>query len=435
MHENRFGKWSGRVGAGLLIAASICLSSGCDHQGGNNTYSELGKVTRTYGAGGGEVLDVRVLLLKTGQVRLTCSGSGYGLFVDGEDNAWLAMAKDQQCLLSRSDGQWQVTDSRGVELPVSQVGRGDTIIIVAEQSQTLRVGREELSGYRGRLQCVAQGDDDFAVVNVVDLEDYLSGVVPAEMYAYWPMAALRAQSIASRTYAMQRITAGQGLKPWDIEGNVYSQAYGGAQQESDRVTRAVRDTRGIVLTYKWRGRDTVFPTYYCSVCGGHTQDAAEIFGESLAPLRGRGCPYCRVTAPPELYRWGPITIAKRTLSDRLIARYPVLTQLESIVGIELVRASDHGRAELFELLGSNAKRRRIRAVELRLAVTTDKTPISSSWYRLRDDGDQWVFDEGRGFGHGVGLCQYGSEQMARLGKDCVQILQHYYPQASLARLY
>ena len=70
-----------------------------------------------------------------------------------------------------------------------------------------------------------------------------------------------------------------------------------------------------------------------------------------------------------------------------------------------------------------------------MAVTTAAAPLRSSWYRLGEDGDAWVFQDGRGFGHGVGLCQYGSEQMARLGKDCVAILEHYYPGASLAQVY
>ena len=384
------------------------------------------------GAGrGGDGVEVRVLLFEGAEASITCRGGGYGLRKEGESEAWVVMGAKRECQVRRREGKWQVSDGTGKTLAAG----GDAIEVGAEHGKALWVGEDEMNGYRGRLRLAARGKDRFAVVNVVEMEDYLAGVVGAEMYPYWHMAALRAQSIVSRTYALHRIAGRKGQGQWDIVGSRYGQVYGGIKQESERVAQAVGDTRGTVLTYEWQGEEKVFPTYYSSVCGGHTQSAAGVFGEGLRPLRGQVCPYCRATARPELYRWGPIRIAKEVVSQRLIARYPTLGELGSIVGIEMVGKSNHGRAEVFKLRGSSGKRKRIRAVELRLALTTEEAPLRSSWYRLADDREAWRFEEGRGFGHGVGLCQYGSEQMARLGKDCVEIVEHYYPGTSLARAY
>ena len=130
-----------------------------------------------------------------------------------------------------------------------------------------------------------------------------------------------------------------------------------------------------------------------------------------------------------------MSIPKSTASDRLIERYPELAELGKIEKVTVLAVSDYGRVEKLELSGSSGKTKRIGAVDFRLAVSGKETPLRSSWYRLVDGGDRWQFEGGRGFGHAVGLCQYGSEQMGKEGKDCVEILNFYYPQAVLLRAY
>ena len=102
-------------------------------------------------------------------------------------------------LIKRQSGSWHAQDDSGVSFLSGSEDQFDTIEIRPEKTALLAIGNEKLLRYRGRFRLIALSSDLFAVVNVVDIEQYLAGVVGAEMPAYWYMAALRAQSIASRT--------------------------------------------------------------------------------------------------------------------------------------------------------------------------------------------------------------------------------------------
>ena len=128
-------------------------------------------------------------------------------------------------------------------------------------------------------------------------------------------------------------------------------------------------------------------------------------------------------------------IDKKLLSETLIARYPSLVALESITNVDVSQWSTHGRAERITLTGSNGRSQQIEAQQFRLAVTRPEQPLRSSWYRLVDIGDSWLFYDGHGWGHGVGLCQCGAQGMAEQGCDSVTILAYYYPGARLLRAY
>ena len=160
-----------------------------------------------------------------------------------------------------------------------------------------------------------------------------------------------------------------------------------------------------------------------------------MFGENLPPLKGTSCPYCGKVAKPKYYRWSGLTIAKEEVSRRLIKRFSSLAILDSIIDIKVAARSNYGRVEKLELIGQNGEKRNIRAEDFRLAISTKEKPLLSSWYKLTDGSKVWRFDDGRGWGHGVGMCQCGSQQMALLGKDSIAILKHYYPQALLVRAY
>ena len=140
-------------------------------------------------------------------------------------------------------------------------------------------------------------------------------------------------------------------------------------------------------------------------------------------------------ARPGLYRWESVTIDKETLSEALIGRYPSLVSLESISNVNVSQWSRYGRAEQLTVTGSNGRSQQIKAQEFRLAVTRPKQPLRSSWYRLVDIGESWLFYDGHGWGHGVGLCQCGAQGMAEQGCDSVTILAYYYPGARLLRAY
>jgi len=227
---------------------------------------------------------IRVFLFEAPQAYLTGTGGSYSLW-DLATNKLLIRRRDtQKCLITRRTGHWHVQDGSGKDLLTiaAQDDLTRQIEIRPDKATLLSAGRDTLRPYRGKFHLIARSAELFAVVNVVDIEQYLAGVVGAEMPAYWYMAALRAQSIASRTYALYQMHVTNINKQWDIGSDQGSQVYRGLAQESRRVSQAVRQTQGIVLTYGRSGQEKIFPTYYSSTCGGHTQNAHKVFGESLA---------------------------------------------------------------------------------------------------------------------------------------------------------
>lgn len=423
-------RYRGRSGLLTLASWLVLLAAGCDRD--NAVALSLASVAST---GGSAVQvappEVRVLLFEADSVVLGSRNGGYTLCRANQDKPFARLSAGELVHVQASGATCVVKRAQGKNLLGRGAG-GSFVEIRPEGGALLQVGQSPVRAYRGKLRCLANGDDTLSVVNVVDVESYLAGVVGSEMFASWPREALRAQSIASRTYALYQMVMNNKDKQWDLGSDQSSQVYFGLASERASVTEAVRDTRGAVLTFGQPGRERLFSTYFCSTCGGHTADGSSVFGDSLEPLSGRPCGFC---SHSPYYRWASVTIPKKAISRRLLERYPELAPLGDIRSVTVRAKSDCGRVDLLELTGSTGKKRVVRAVDFRLAVTRRESQLRSSWYQLVDTGQAYRFEQGRGFGHGVGLCQYGSEKMAGKGHDCVAILNHYYPGATLLRAY
>ncbi len=305
-------------------------------------------------------------------------------------------------------------------------------------------GRE----YRGKLRLTLDPQRRvFEAVNLVPLEPYLAGVVGAEMPDYWEPEALKAQAIAARTYCLYSKNRFGVNRRWDVSRTQASQVYAGVRAESTQVWNAVNHTYGKVLLSKadaLRGHDVtisprgLFPAYYSSVCGGHTENSANVFGDTFGPLKGVSCPYCKDVAKLGFFFWPMVQFDRATVTERLVKKYPKLTALGQIKDIVATEKTDYGefsRLTRIKLIGSTGKTDVLRGEDLRLTLDPSGRKIKSSACHIVSWGDGWAFLSGRGWGHGVGLCQYGAEGMARLGKSAEEILQHYYPGSTLVSLY
>ncbi len=292
--------------------------------------------------------------------------------------------------------------------------------------------------YRGNLRLIVGADgQSFDVINVVPVEAYLAGVVGSEMPSYWEPEALKAQAIASRTYGLfikRRFGAGRG---WDVRKTQANQVYGGVSAESATVWAAVNETAGKVLTCRGvDGQEGIFPTYFSSTCGGHTQSSKDVFGDSYEALVGVSCVYCRDVAKMSFYFWPMAEFEAREVSDRLIRRYPNLAGLKEIEVIEPFKVSEYGRFGRItsaRLIGGDGKSGYLRGEDLRLTVDPSGTKIRSAACEIMKVGDKFRFYAGRGYGHGVGMCQCGAEGMARRGKSSEEILRYYYPGSKIMR--
>lgn len=295
--------------------------------------------------------------------------------------------------------------------------------------------------YRGKLKLAVNRDGrTFSVVNLVPLEPYLAGVVGAEMPSYWEPEALKAQAIAARTYCLYtKNRFGRG-RDWDVKSTEASQVYRGTEAESAQIWNAVTGTYGQVLVTGDQAPPQLglFPAYYSSVCGGYTEDCQNVFGEAFGPLKKVPCPYCKNVAKLGLFFWPMAQFDRAIITERLLARYPVLGALGEIREITAVGTSDHGefsRLTRVRLTGSTGKTHCLSGENLRLAIDPTGRKIQSTMCSIVPWGNGWAFLSGRGWGHGVGMCQCGAEGMARRGKTAQEILRHYYPDSEIVNIY
>ncbi|MEM1212733.1 MAG: SpoIID/LytB domain-containing protein [Planctomycetota bacterium] len=281
------------------------------------------------------------------------------------------------------------------------------------------------------------------VVNVVGLERYLPGVLERELYGSWPAATYKAQAVAARSYALwERRQAGR--RHYHLESTVASQAYVGKSTRAVAV-EAVAATRGVVLA--WDGR--VLPAFYSSTSGGRGQDALSAFPErglDLPPLRGRD--HGRWGAGSGRHRWAVIERDRGTLAARIAAwgraaRHPV-AGLDGLRAIRVAGRNAVGRPTRFAVVGVDGQRYELAAERLRFAVNHSaaglpglarEVVLPSSDTQPVVAGGVVRFEAGRGFGHGVGLAQWGAKEMADAGNDFGSILVFYYPGAALVRAY
>lgn len=295
--------------------------------------------------------------------------------------------------------------------------------------------------YRGKLKLVINSDtNSFDAVNLLGLESYLTGVIGAEMPNYWEPQALMAQTIAARTYCLY-IKKRFGQKHhWDLRKTQAHQTYRGIKAESKQIFNVVNKTWGQTLICKQPdGTTDIFPAYYSSSCGGHTENSKNIFGgKFFEPLDGTPCPYCKHVAKKNFYKWPTVEFKKNTVSAKLLKRYPSLKKLVKITAITAFKQSDYdncSRITMIKLIGSNGKSDFLRAEDLRLAIDPTGMKIKSTIFKIVDKNDKWAFEQGRGFGHGVGMCQCGAQQLARLGKTAEEILSFYYHGSEIKNIY
>ena len=279
--------------------------------------------------------------------------------------------------------------------------------------------------YRGLLRIIARPDDRVRVVNVVGLEAYLAGVLAGEMPPHWPIAALKAQAVAARTYALyQAARRRTASADYDLTSDQRSQVYLGLSGETPRTRRAVDETAGIVLT--WRGR--LFSTYYSSTCGGHTLAGRFLFKDgAIPPLDGVECPYCRGTKYAHWERTFSIAELTRGVNEYLSADGRTVGEVKQL---QVLERAPSGHVLKVRVVGSSG------TVDLsgkafRKALGTMRLPSTRFHLEPARGGLRLV---GSGFGHGVGLCQVGARGAARAGLDFLDILQYYYPHSRPVRI-
>jgi len=277
-----------------------------------------------------------------------------------------------------------------------------------------------LTWYRGNLEIRIDKTGQLSTINRLELEEYLRGVLPREVPANWPINALQAQAVASRTYALYKI-AQAGERDYDVYADVSSQVYGGRSAEHPRTDKALKQTRAKALVY----RKKPVPAFFHANCGGHTENVIFVWNEKSDVLQGTACPYC-LNRPG--YAWAR-NFHSSTVQALLNSSGYILGPIDSI---EVAQRSPSGRAVELRMHDSDNATLTMPATEFRMLLGPDV--VRSTYFDVVMRG--YYFDLiGRGWGHGVGMCQQGAFGMAAAKKTMPEILNFYYPGATLKKMY
>jgi stage II sporulation protein D len=364
----------------------------------------------------------------------------------GATTAWtIGRANDDALTDAAASDTWTVRTDAGRQIVAfdgnRSLGGTGAIRVTPSRGGHVRVGERT---YRGTVLLIAGG---VTAINVLDLEAYLLGVVPREIGTRpeSEIEAVKAQAVAARTYAIANL-GGREAHGFDYHAGTQDQVYGGVQDEDPVATRAVRETRGEIVTFN----GVPILAYYSSTCGGRTA-AIEDSWPGRAPVQylksvsdripGTDSWYCQ---PSNRFRWS-VSWTRQQLLDALGDGLRAYTGSAGLTSPARVRditmdRNASGRATLHVATGSAGYTLRMDSIRWILRTPAGAALNSSGIDSLRTttaaDGDVSTLDiHGGGWGHAVGMCQFGAIGRARAGQKHDTILTTYYPGTELTRLY
>ena len=350
--------------------------------------------------------------------------------ISQSDNIRIAVLKGVESVRIEGTGL-AVTDDQGrkLDIPspatVKRYGNGLSVngmsvrrLIAGASRGELKVVLVNGKGYRNgvEIQPVEKG---LVVINELAMEDYLAGIINCEISSQWSMEAVKAQAVVARSYAVFQREARKNM-PYHLESSVLDQVYAGCDLEDLRAVRAVRETAGEVLLYNGK----VIQAFFHSSCGGHTEAAENVWSFGMPYLRGVDCKYCLVAPSSE---W-TLTISLNKLESILRKGGYDVTDLRGFIPLSRHKS---GRIDSLSILFDNGSVN-LAAVDFRKLV--GYSVIKSTSFDVRISGENAIFS-GRGYGHGVGLCQWGAKKRAEDGFNYREILSYYYPGTTLKKLY
>ena len=339
----------------------------------------------------------------------------------------VAIIQDASSLSLKIKGAFEIRDlennkivyrHKGINTTVTTYKNGIILGAIKSDSHNLLIESDDPEAilinarlFRGNIQFIRNSANKLLVVNHIALEDYIKGILYHESSHYWPIEALKAQAIISRTYALYQMQESK-LKDFDVTSGIYSQVYGGQTSERYRTNKAVDETEGQALFYKGK----IIPAYFHATCGGHTEDAAVLWNIDLAPLKGVVCPYCRESPH---FNWH-YDLTLKEIEKKLSAGG---FKVKNISNIEIKGRDKSGRVISLRIVSEGGEAN-ISAKDFRSLIGPNI--VNSANFSISIAGRDAVF-EGLGWGHGVGLCQWGAYFMAKDGSNVEQILKYYYP--------
>lgn len=360
--------------------------------------------------------DQELVRVRLGTEKSMLTLSGEGLQFQGQSAPFQAVAIPRsntvQVRLISQNGKrlWSVRRDRTPE----QIFAGNESLYI--QGYNLRWGGKSLPA---KILLNAPAAQQIDVVGVLPLDEYVMGVLASEMPLSWPMESLKAQAVAARSYALA-VMQERAQKPWHLESSVLDQVFRHviAEDENDPLIKkavvAVRETQGVKLLSPKSGQ--TLKAFYHADCGGRTTTAKNVWqgGVSAGTAIDSSCP----TSP------------KSQWTLRVPAKELMRKMGMELSSMALIRPSALERVSQVRLTMNDGEEKTLTANDFRQRLGFQE--LKSTQFEVKKEGDVFVF-QGRGFGHGVGLCQWGSRTLGQRGMNFRDILRHYYPLASLSK--
>jgi len=361
---------------------------------------------------------------------------------------------------------------------IVQNDKGD-ILIAFDNDKGITLKALDASGNIGLLQVEKNSyrdyitfnriDSELITINLVTVNNYLYGVVPREMSAIWELEALKAQAIAARNFTLINIGRHNSLG-YDLCDTTHCQVYGGYNWENIRSNQAVNETSTAVLKYESK----LVNAYYHSSSGGHTEDSENIWTAKVPYLRGVEDDFS-LGSPNDTWK---LVLTKDEIQQKLLANG---INVGEVISIEPITISQNGR--VLELMIRGTNKTEILAKE-KSRIIFGTSSLKSTWFRVESDASVYVMSgtskepfktalddltvisaqgvqianrstvsrinvsngvnetsiattpnmyifDGRGWGHGLGMSQWGAKKMAELGYNYQEILEYYYTGAKV----
>ena len=301
---------------------------------------------------------------------------------------------------------------------VAKAKRGGlTLSLRGSRSGRSRGSKTKEWSLRGKVELQRQGSK-VLVVNHVDVEAYVAGVVTGEINRNWHPEALRAQAVAARTYVLYKKMMNR-QQAYDVVSSVQDQVYRGQAQVNSAVKSAIQSTKGQVITYQ----DAPILAAYSSTAAGPTEDAAYVWDVDVPYLKGVECPF---DDQSPRFRWrAAVSLEKLEQKFRKLD-YAVGT----IATITPFSRTPSGRIDQIRILHSRGELI-LRGQDFRRVA--GYSTVYSTQFTIESMGRELIL-VGKGAGHGVGLCQWGMKEMAELGYSYEAIVRYYYPGTELLPL-
>lgn len=331
--------------------------------------------------------------------------------IGSEDDFEIVDIKTGEKIKISGDNIYPVKTAKGKIIFGKKQFTSDIKIVPRRTDQKITVDGKR---YKGNIVLKINNRKKLTVINELGLEEYICGIMTKEVAPSWSFESLKAQAVVARTFAIKNLGK-HGSNGFDLCSQTHCQVYGGFDSEDERSNKAVYDTAGEVLKYNGE----IINALYHSSCGGRTEDVKNVWNDSKTEnpeyLTGVKCGFCE---KDKWYNWLASSSLKTVGYNLRSFGYKV----GDVKKIKTVGRTSSDRAK--EILVEHTKGKLwLRSNRFRMAMNPNIIRSANFTVKIKNG---IAYFRGHGWGHGVGMCQWGAKGMAEDGWNYKKILKHYY---------